>query len=291
MTTTSVPVTTRFSTILIATDFSDASDNALGYAAALARTFRSELLLVHVTDPVSHIAVPEAAWVGDDSARIRGELETTEAAGAALRAEGLKARELCAFGEVAREIAYTAEQQHVDLIVTGTNSRKGLDRLLFGSESESILKSSRVPVLIVGPKAVNAPIGSFVFRFIACAVKLDEWGADVAAFARHFAEEQRAKVQIMAFPFHESGTKTDGCWAFKNRLQSLVAEDVAKQMVPATLSEPLSESLIELAIARDADLIVFDQRSTFLSPHLSASPLSDVLATAPCPVLAIPHAK
>jgi nucleotide-binding universal stress UspA family protein len=279
-----------FSEILIATDFSDASDNALGYAKALARAFNSELLLVHVVDPLEHITVPEAAWA-DDSARIQCELETTQSAGAALRAEGLRVKDLCVFGGVANEVTHAGETQHADLIVTGTHCRKGVNRLLFGSEAESILKTSRVPVLIVGPKAALAPADKFVFRFIACAVTLDEHGADIASFAKHFADEHNAKLQVVSFPFYEPTQETDGYWTFKTRLQNLVTEEAVKKISPLVLSEPPSDALVELAIARDADLIVFDHHGKFLNSHLGGCLLTDVLATAPCPILAIPNVE
>ena len=98
MTTTTAAPAIKFSEILIATDFSDASDSVLAYAKSMARNFDSELLLVHVTAPVAHIAIPEGAWVDNDSARIESELEATQSAGAALRSEGFKANQLCAFG-------------------------------------------------------------------------------------------------------------------------------------------------------------------------------------------------
>lgn len=278
---------TLFSEILIATDLSDTSDNALGYAKAMARAFDSELLLVHVTDPIAHVTVPEGAWA-DDSARIEWEMEATRNAGTALRAEGLKAKDLCLFGAVASEVAEAAKQQHADLIVTGTHSRKGVNRLLFGSEAESILKASPLPVLIVGPKASLAPAGKFAFRLLVCAVHLDEHGADVALFARDFANERAAKFQLVALPFYDALQEAGGYWAFKDRLHDRVPEESAAKLSPVVLSEPPDENLVELAIARNADLIIFDQRRGLITPHLHGGILADIVATAPCPVLAIP---
>ena len=58
------------------------------------------------------------------------------------------------------------------------------------------------------------------------------------------------------------------------------------------LPEPPNETLTETAIARDADLVIFDQRSRLLGwPHLPSGLLADLLTTAPCPVLAIPYTK
>lgn len=288
--TTTAASAIKFSEILIATDFSDASDNALAYAKGMARNFESELLLVHVTAPLAHIAVPESVWVDDDSARIGAELEATQSAGAALRSEGFKATQLSAFGGVAREIAQAAAEHHADLIVAGTHCRKGLNRLIFGSDAESILKATNLPVLIVGPKAKTAPVGKLHLHFVLCAVNLDEHGADVALYSRQFAEEQGSRTQTVCLPFYDALQEAEGYGNFKKRLRETLPADEADKLSPAVLCEPAKETLTEIAIARDADLVIFDQRSGLLGwPHLPSGLLADLLTTAPCPVLAIPY--
>ena len=291
MTTTAAPAI-KFSEILIATDFSDASDSALAYAKSMARNSDSELLLVHVAAPVAHIAIPEGAWADDDSARIDAELHATQSAGAALRSEGFKAKELCAFGGVANEITQAAAGHHADLIVTGTHCRKGLNRLIFGSDAESILRSTNLPVLIVGPKATAAPVGKWPLGFVLCAVNLDEHGADVALYSRQFAEEQGSRTQTVCLPFYDLCQEAEGYGKFTRRLREILPADEADKLSPAVLPEPPNETLTETAIARDADLVIFDQRSGLLGwPHLRSGLLADLLTTAPCPVLAIPYTK
>lgn len=49
---------------------------------------------------------------------------------------------------------YIGENQ-IDLVVMGTHGRKGLDRVLFGSVAERVIKTSKVPVLVVNPFAVS----------------------------------------------------------------------------------------------------------------------------------------
>ena len=289
MTTTSAPAI-DFSEILIATDFSDTSDNALAYAKALARTFGSELLLVHVADPAAHITVPEAAWA-DDPTRIQCEIESTQSAGESLRAEGFKAKDLCEFGALAEEITQAADHEQAKLIITGTHCRKGLNRLLFGSDAESIVKASKLPVMIVGPKATFAHEDKIAFGSILCAVNVDKQGADVALLARRFADEQGSGLQTVFFPLHKPTQEADGCWAFKEQLQKFGSSDASKRISPVVLSQPSAQTLTELAIARGADLIIFDLRGGFLSPHVHSGLLTEVLATAPCPVLAMPGLK
>ncbi|MBI5895203.1 MAG: universal stress protein [Desulfobacterales bacterium] len=43
----------------------------------------------------------------------------------------------------------------INLVVMGTHGRKGLDRVLFGSVAERVIKTSRVPVLVVNPFAID----------------------------------------------------------------------------------------------------------------------------------------
>jgi nucleotide-binding universal stress UspA family protein len=291
MTTTAAPAI-RFSEILIATDFSAGSDSALAYAKGMALNFDSELLLVHVTNPVAHVAIPQGAWMDDDSARIEAELHATQSVGAALRSEGFKAQELCAFGGVANEITQAAAEHHVDLIVTGTHCRKGLNRLIFGSDAESILRAANSPVLIVGPRVKAAPVGKWPLCFVLCAVNLDKHGADVALYSHQFAEQQGCRTQTVCLPSYDVRQEAEGYGNFKKRLREILPADEADKLSPPVLPEPPKEPLTETAIARNADLVIFDQRSRLLGwPHLRSGLLADLLTTSPCPVLAIPYTK
>ena len=47
------------------------------------------------------------------------------------------------------------QSQGIDLIIMGTHGRKGLDKILFGSVSERVIKTSLVPVLMVNPHRVT----------------------------------------------------------------------------------------------------------------------------------------
>ncbi|MFH1090361.1 MAG: universal stress protein [Pseudomonadota bacterium] len=55
------------------------------------------------------------------------------------------------YGDPAEEIINYAQAEGMDLIVMGTHGRKGLERILFGSVAEHVVKNSPVPVLTVNP--------------------------------------------------------------------------------------------------------------------------------------------
>ena len=54
-------------------------------------------------------------------------------------------------GDAAEEIIKYAETDKIDLIIIGTHGRKGMDRILFGSVAEKVIKMSSVPVLSINP--------------------------------------------------------------------------------------------------------------------------------------------
>lgn len=54
-------------------------------------------------------------------------------------------------GYAAEEILSLAKNEDADLIVMGTHGRKGIDRILFGSVAEKVVKNSSRPVLTIRP--------------------------------------------------------------------------------------------------------------------------------------------
>ena len=48
---------------------------------------------------------------------------------------------------------------HADVIVLGTHGRRGITRMLMGSDAEAVLRESPIPVLLVGPNARVARAG------------------------------------------------------------------------------------------------------------------------------------
>ena len=65
--------------------------------------------------------------------------------------EGVETKAEVVVGYAAEEILEIAEKEEADLIVMGTHGRKGIDRILFGSVAERVVKNSHLPVLTIRP--------------------------------------------------------------------------------------------------------------------------------------------
>ena len=143
-----------FQRILCATDFSDTAEAAWEAACELARTLRSELVLVHVFTELPvypEVAVLEVQRIWEEQ-RTWVEKELADRVAAATR-RGLTARYLLKTGMAAEGIVDAATEAQADLIVIGTHGRTGLTRLVIGSVAERVVRLAPCPVLTIKPAA------------------------------------------------------------------------------------------------------------------------------------------
>ena len=144
-----------FKKILCPTDFSEPSYEAIKAAGELAYHFGSELHIVHVIAPVPIIPVP----IGPEPSAFNvssyeQELDVSskralEEVVNQLESKELKTRLIALRGDPAEEILRTVDEENVDLIVIATRGRTGLDRLIFGSVAEKVVRLAKCPVLLI----------------------------------------------------------------------------------------------------------------------------------------------
>ena len=286
MSTTTIPEVC-FKEILVASDLSDASTNAIGYAKAIAKHFGSHIVLAHVSEPCPPMTVPEGEWIQQDANQIE---EQMQAAGVALRAEGLAADAVNTYGPIRQEIEAIADEYQSDLIVLGTHGRRGMKRFLFGSEAEGVMRRTTRPVLTVGPAAAPAPQGAWVPKNILCATSLNPRSAHVIAYAYRLAQNVGAAFELLSVDDSNHPADRDLTWhAFEEALAEALPEELGKSQIRSLLSgKSPAENIVDVAKALKSDLIVMGARTVqFATTHMATGVLGQVLADAPCPVLTI----
>lgn len=144
--------------ILVPVDGSPTSNLGLAEAIKLGKLTGARLLLLHAVDIAAVSVTPEAAAATPalfDAMRDAGTeilaraRATAETAGA--RVETVLVDTLV--GRVSDLVVEQAKSWRADLIVIGTHGRRGVSRLLIGSDAEQVVRASPVPVLLVRAKA------------------------------------------------------------------------------------------------------------------------------------------
>ena len=142
--------------ILVATDGSKLSQNAVNHALSLADLTGAEVVALKVvprypqtyfeggvTLAVTEVARIEKQWQAEA-------MEAVNAVKAAGQLKEVKVKAVTAKSDLISEaIISTAKKQKCDLIVMASHGRKGIKRLLLGSETQQVLTHSHTPVLVL----------------------------------------------------------------------------------------------------------------------------------------------
>ena len=137
----------EFRRILCPVDFSKATASALRPATALAEAYGADLFFVHVLDfPYETVALERYYLEVEDEADRRLTALSHE-----VSPQGVRIHAAVLRGTPYERIVDFAEEQSIDLIVTATHGRRGIDRLVVGSVAERIARLAPCPVLTVPP--------------------------------------------------------------------------------------------------------------------------------------------
>jgi nucleotide-binding universal stress UspA family protein len=138
--------------ILIATDGSELAGKGVATGMALAKALKAKVTAITATEPWTAMMTGEAAVAfpieeyekagAENAARILSAVSTTA------KNEGIACETVHVNGFPAEAIVETAKAKECDLIVMASHGRRGLSKLLLGSQATRVLTLSTVPVLV-----------------------------------------------------------------------------------------------------------------------------------------------
>lgn len=150
-----------FKRILVTIDSGKAATLALAKAMELAKEQKAKLCIVHVLD----YSVLNTGGEGVNIVALRVEYikaaqkvlqqSITKAKQKKLKAEAILVESNDLIGNVSNSIVKAAKKWRANLIVMGTHAKSGVDRFLFGSTAEEVIRKSNIPVLMYRCKARN----------------------------------------------------------------------------------------------------------------------------------------
>jgi len=146
--------------ILVPTDFSKGSRQALDYALSFAKQFRSHLVLIHVVEafPIDYLLGLKSSeeanqWLMEQA---RERLRDVAKRLTGTRLGRGHVQTVVTFGRPFQQIAKTAQARAVDLIILTTHGYTGLKHIQLGSTAERVVRYAPCPVLVVRAKASSS---------------------------------------------------------------------------------------------------------------------------------------
>jgi nucleotide-binding universal stress UspA family protein len=306
LSTTAVDV--QLKSVLVATDFSKASEKPLRHAIAIARHYGAKFYLANVISSLGlTIAGPDAVFavteaVSKDARRLEDDLVRRGAL------EGVRHEVIIRQGEIWGELEKVVRQEHVDLIVIGTHGRRGLRKLILGSVAEQIFRHAECPVLTVGPGSGQESLfeGTRAIRPFLFATDFGEASLHALPYAVSSANQFGAKLVLLhvvpKVPMPEGihrctagdliQMRENARLASLRRLNGLVSHNTELAVKPDLVVEfglP-SEKILETAGTFKVDSIIMGlHRSAHVgtASHLPWATAYEVVCGARCPVLTV----
>ncbi len=140
-------------TIIVPTDFSPVSINAMNFAADMAVNINASIMLLHVYQvPVSMTDIP-VVLVSADELKKDSELKLKElkASLAHITSGEIKIYTEAIMGDVVDELEDVCKRIQPFTVVMGTKGTSGVERMLFGSTTLSAIRHLKWPVIVVPP--------------------------------------------------------------------------------------------------------------------------------------------
>src|SRR5262249_16065867 len=142
---------------LLSTDGSDVARKGVKHGIALAKALNAKVTVITVTEPVDYQSGYAVGWIPTKEDIDRFDAASRERAGTVLDEAQAMAKQNGISAELlhvpnahpATAIIETAKSRGCDLIVMASHGRRGLRKLLLGSQTSEVVVGGSVPVLVV----------------------------------------------------------------------------------------------------------------------------------------------
>jgi nucleotide-binding universal stress UspA family protein len=296
--------------VMLATDFSEASDKPSRHALAVARCCGAKFYLAHVVSSWGiTMSGPDALALAEEAA-VRDASQLLDNLARSESLNGLPREVIVRQGEIWTELQTIIREQKIDLVVIGTHGRQGVGKFLLGSVAEQIFRQADCMVLTVGPVCYQQPrVGNpdsdptVLFptdfshdslRALPCAVsRANQFGAKL--------------VLLNILPVISEAQAMHGCTAEAfikirenarvtsiGRLAKLVQHAQLK-IQPEFVAEfgtgvPVSEDILNFSERLDAGAIIMGlhpAKHVGMASHLPWATAYEIVSRAGCPVLTV----
>ncbi len=272
--------------ILFPVDFSERCRSAARMAETFAGHFQAELTLLRVLEPLVYNDVPV-----DSSAIDEQRL-------AEFLAEELKqfdVQRVLVEGDPATRILEYAHQNKTDLILLPTHGYGAFRRMILGSVTAKVLHHAECPVW-TGVHMENVPrLEDIAFRRVLCAIDLGPQSCPTAIWAKKFAAEFGAELQLVhAVP---EASQVPSVHSHENRSEELIshATERVRKVQQCTgaegkvfvIPDEVDFAVCDCAGREQADLLVIGRSvATGVLGRLRENAYS-IIRQSPCPVISV----
>ncbi|MCK0159242.1 universal stress protein [Allomuricauda sp. F6463D] len=268
--------------ILVPVDFSKHSEYALEVAANIAKKHNASIVLLHMIG-ISDSVLANSEIAEEAEAKYYLNL-TKEKIKETIEKEYLKEVSVEAVIQNYKdfsEVNNVAQEQNCDLVVMGSHGTSGITELFVGSNTEKVVRTSNLPVIVI-----KKPHKDFTIKTMVLASDLDKASIPVYEKAEAFAKLFSATLEVAYI--NTSGAHFMGYDDVKKRMENFQKELGKKINVKFYNYHSVERGIFNYCYEKDADLLVIPTHGRKGLAHFVVGSLAEnVTNHAKLPVMTI----
>lgn len=238
-------------TIIIPTDFSTIATNAMNYAIEMAKELKASISLIHIYQiPVSITEVPIVMASAEDLKKdAENKLNELKSAVEHITSGEIKIYTEARVGNIVDELEDFCEKIQPFAVVMGTKGATGLERILFGSNTLTIIRHLSFPVFVIPPGSVYKSIKKIGF---ACDLK-QVVETTPLHFIKEVSQNYNAEFHVLNVDYENRNFKPE------TPEQSLLLHTMLKDLNPTYhfIEHPdIEDGINEFAEKNNLDLLI-----------------------------------
>jgi nucleotide-binding universal stress UspA family protein len=281
-----------FKRVLIATDFSAASQAACRTALETCVSLGASMLILHVFEN-AEMAPPETGGLLIEMQGLREKCQDSLAELCKQASDaGVSCETMLLDGVASVCILDIIRAKDIDLAVLGTNALHGFERLVFGSTAEALLRKSPCPVLTVGPRVSHCRNSHHLDGPVVFATDFDFTTMQAIGYAACFSNLNAAPLHCLhVLPRTlEAGVQSEIVPSIMSEALHQLATESGVVIEPptcaTTFGSEISYAVVDYARQHNARMIVLGVRqASLLASHVPEHITYRIITEANCPVL------
>jgi len=241
-------------TIMVPTDFSDLSANAVRTAISICERQNALLILIHIVETIHFVPPPDAnSFLIDYLPRITKNAKSNlnKIQDQIKMNHSINVRCITRKGNVSDLICKIAESQKADLIVMGSHGISGIREFFLGSNAYKVVKDSPCPVLTVYSQGEWQ-----TFKKILFPVRITQGALEKYDFIRPIIRRNNAELTILGISSDNNEENLAQITFMVNKLEENLKEDGVSYQIRYNSSVNIAESVLTYAKENMVDLIV-----------------------------------
>ena len=272
--------------ILVATDYTDLSENAVNTASTICQKHNATLILLHVVKNAPVDRSQEEYHLTLDYTK-----EMKIAAKSELRHLGDQIRnkykipveEIVTYGDIVKEIVRIVQENSPDLVLIGTHGASGFRRFFIGSTAYRVIKHTKFPIMTI------PGTGDWTnFRNILFPIRLIPDALKKYDHTRPIIQKNNSTLHILGLTMESDFDKMNDVFELEEKLEGRLQEDQVTFTLTYHRCNNYADKILETAEEKMADLIVIIATMDKTKGEFFIGPFSQqIINHAKVPVLCI----